>query len=138
MPARVRVKIRSGRREAATAALLNTGFTSLEPEALVPKGLAERLDFWPPPENAILESLDTAGGEVLGYVIPNAVEITILGKSGSSMGIGCNAIISTYEKEVLLSDALMEEAGIEIISPKTGVWRFKGRAEEDSVEPEYW
>jgi hypothetical protein len=138
MPVRVRIRIRSEKREVTTAALLNTGFTSLEPEVLVPKGLAERLGFWPPLENAILESLDTAGGEVLSYVIPNSVEITVLAESGSSMGIRCNAIISTHEKEVLLSDASIEEAGIEIISPKTGVWRFKGRTEENSVEPEYW
>ncbi len=139
MPVRVKVKIKSLKgKEVITSALLNTGFTSLEPDTLIPKNLAKKLGLWPPPENSILETLDTAGGEVLSYVIPKSVEITILAKTKNSETIKCNAIVSTHEKEVLLSDALIEELKIEIISPKTGIWRFKGETEETSVEPEYW
>ncbi|MGQ9543530.1 MAG: hypothetical protein ACUVTM_05545 [Candidatus Bathyarchaeia archaeon] len=110
----------------------------MKPEVLIPKCLAERLGFWPPPENSVLESLDTPGGEVLSYVVPNSVEVTVLGGGGSSKSFRCDTIISTHEKEILLSDASIEEAGIEITSPKAGVWRFKGRIEENSAEPEYW
>jgi len=110
----------------------------LEPEVLVPKKLAERLRLWPPPENSILESIGTAGGEVLAYVIPKSLEVTVLAEGGRSKTVVCNAIVSLQEREVLLSDALIEELGIEIISPKTGIWRFKGKLEEASIEPEYW
>ena len=82
MPVRVKVKIKSLKgKEVITSALLNTGFTSLEPDTLIPKNLAKKLGLWPPPENSILETLDTAGGEVLSYVIPKSVEITILAKT---------------------------------------------------------
>lgn len=138
MPVRVKVKLKSRKSEVITAALLNTGFTSDELDILVPKGLAERLGLWPPPENAILETLDTAGGEVLSYVAPSSVELAVIGQGGASRSVECNAIISTHEREVLLSDAVIEELGIEITSPKTGVWRFRGGVEQASVRPEYW
>jgi len=74
----------------------------------------------------MLEVLDTAGGEVLGYFVPNAVKLTVLEDDRTSKTITCNAIISLHEREVLLSDAVIEELEIEILSPKTGVWRFRG------------
>ncbi|MEM3506992.1 MAG: hypothetical protein QW589_02065 [Candidatus Bathyarchaeia archaeon] len=137
MPVRVKVKLKSKTSEVVTTGLLNTGFTSLELDILIPKGLAERMNFWPPPEGAILETLDTAGGEVLSYIIPESIELTVLAKNKASKNVRCNVIVSTHEKEVLLSDALIEELNIEIISPKTGIRRFKGGAEEESVKPEY-
>lgn len=138
MPVRVKIKLKSEKSEIVTAGLLNTGFTSLELDILLPKGLAEKMNFWPPPEDAILETLDTAGGEVLSYIIPESVELTVLARNKVSKKVKCNVIVSTHEKEVLLSDALIEELNIEIISPKTGIWKFKGEIEEESVEPEYW
>jgi len=74
----------------------------------------------------VLESLDTSGGEVLSYFIPDAIKLTVLEDDRCSKTITCNAIITTYEREVLLSDAVIEELEIEILSPKTGLWRFKG------------
>ena len=77
-------------------------------------------------KNTIIEVLDTAGGEVLSYYIPNAVELTVVEKDRSSKTIVCNVLVSLHEKEVLLSDAVIEELEIEILSPKTGIWRFRG------------
>lgn len=34
--------------------------------------------------------------------------------------------MSLQEKEILLSDAVIEELEIEILSPKIGRWRFRG------------
>ncbi len=138
MPVRVKVEIKSKGSRVVTSALLNTGFTTLEPEVLVPKKLAEKLSLWPPPENSILESISTAGGEVLSYIVPKSIEVKVLASKAASESIVCNAIVSMHEREVLLSDALIEELKIEIISPKTGIWRFRGRPEEGSVRPEYW
>jgi len=33
-----------------------------------------------------------------------------------------------HEREILLSDAVIEELEIEILSPKTGLWRFRGES----------
>ena len=126
MPVRVKVEIKSKGRQITTTALLNTGFTTPEPEVLLPKKLAEKLNLWPPPENSILESINTAGGEVLSYIIPKSIEITVLAGETSSKTIVCNTIVSMHEREVLLSDALIEELEIEIISPKPGYGDSRG------------
>ncbi|RLF19270.1 MAG: hypothetical protein DRZ82_06300 [Thermoprotei archaeon] len=132
MPVRVKVRLRSLRNNSSVLvpALLNTGFTSNELDIHVPKDIASRLGLWPPPKNSSLEVLNTAGGEVLSYFIPNAVELTVIEDDRNSKTITCNVIISLHEREVLLSDAVIEELEIEILSPRTGLWRFKG---EDKV-----
>ena len=128
MPVRVKVKLESLRNNQSLIipALLNTGFTTDELDIHIPRNIAERLGLWPPPVNSSLEVLDTAGGEVLTYFIPNAVKLTVIEEDRTSKTIICNAIISLHEREVLLSDAVIEELEIEILSPKTGLWRFKG------------
>ncbi len=134
MPVRVRVRIRSLKNNSVVVvpALLNTGFTSDELDVHIPRGLAEELGLWPPPENAVIEVLDTAGGEVLSYYVPRAIELTVVEEDRTSKTIVCNAIISLHEKEVLLSDAVIEELEIEILSPRTGVWRFRGESKTRS------
>ncbi len=128
MPVRVRVELKSTRsnRSLTTSALLNTGFTTDELDIHLPRNIAENLGLWPPPSNSSLETLDTAGGEVLSYFIPNAVKLTVKCEDRNSKTIICNAIVTVHEREVLLSDAVIEELEIEILSPKTGLWRFKG------------
>jgi len=132
LPVRVRVKLESLRsnNSLVVSALLNTGFTSDELDIHLPRDVAEKLNLWPPPNDASLEVLDTAGGEVLSYLIPRAVKLTVIEEDRTSKSIVCNALISLHEREVLLSDAVIEELEIEILSPKTGLWRFKG---EDKV-----
>ena len=132
MPVRVKVKLKSLRNNKSilVPTLLNTGFTSDELDIHIPRDIAIKLGLWPPPDNSSLEILNTAGGEVLSYFIPNAVNLTVVEEDRNSKTITCNVIISLHENEVLLSDAVIEELEIEILSPRTGLWRFKG---EDKV-----
>lgn len=132
MPVKVRARLESLRNNESleALALLNTGFTSETPDIHLPLPAAEPLGLWPPPPNAVLETLDTAGGEVLSYFTPEAVKLTILEEDKASRSIACNVVISLTEREILLSDAVIEELEIEILSPKTGLWRFRG---EDKV-----
>jgi hypothetical protein len=132
VPIKVKVELTSLRSGKTTYAptLLKTGFTSDELDIHIPRDLAEKLGLWPPPEDASLEVLDTAGGEALSYFIPEAVKLTVVEEDRASRTIVCNVIVSLREKEALLSDAVIEELEIEILSPKTGLWRFKG---EDKV-----
>jgi len=136
LPIRVKVRLRSLRsnRSVLVPALLNTGFTSDELDIHIPKNIASELGLWPPPENSSLEVLNTAGGEVLSYFIPDAVELTVIEEDKNSKTITCNVIISLHEQEVLLSDAVIEELEIEILSPRTGLWRFKG---EDKIRKSF-
>ena len=64
--------------------------------------------------------LDTAGGEVLTYFIPNAVRLTVVEEDRASKSVVCNALITLHEREVLLSDAVIKELELEILSPRTG------------------
>jgi len=128
VPVRVRVKIEEARSNKIihSEALLNTGFTSDELDIHIPRDIARELGLWPPPKDASLEILDTAGGETLSYFIPNAVKLTIVEEDKTSKTVICNVVVSLQEKEILLSDAVIEELEIEILSPKTGRWRFRG------------
>ncbi|MBS7611802.1 hypothetical protein KEJ27_06300 [Candidatus Bathyarchaeota archaeon] len=128
MPVRVSVRIENVIKGIVLTApaLLNTGFTTESLDVHLPCRVAEALELWPPPVDAILETLDTAGGEVLSYFIPNILDLNVAEVDRSSKTIRCNAIISTYEREILLSDAVIEELEIEILSPKVGLWRFRG------------
>ncbi|PCN50152.1 hypothetical protein B6U99_06000 [Candidatus Geothermarchaeota archaeon ex4572_27] len=121
------MRLESSKGGVETIAPLNTGFTTDTLDIYVPHLIAEDLGLWPPP-NAVLEALDTAGGEILSYFIPNSVKLTVVEPDRASKTVLCNAIVSTHEREVLLSDAVIEELEIEILSPKTGLWRFKGEA----------
>jgi len=87
LPVRVRVRLRSlgSGSVVVVSALLNTGFTSDELDIHVPRGLAEKLGLWPPPGNASLEVLDTAGGEVLSYFIPDAVELVVVDENDAEV-----------------------------------------------------
>jgi len=122
----LRVRLKTSKRSVEGIALLNTGFTTDTLDIHIPYLTARDLELWPPPPNAVLETLDTAGGEILSYFIPNSVKLTVIEPDRTSKTITCNVIISTHEKEILLSDAVIEELEIEILSPKTGLWRFKG------------
>jgi len=128
LPVRVNVRIKNVVKDIVLTApaLLNTGFTTESLDIHLPCKVAETLELWPPPVDAVLETLDTPGGEVLSYFIPSALDLNVVEVDRLSKTIRCNAIISTYEQEILLSDAVIEELEIEILSPRIGLWRFRG------------
>ena len=132
MPVRLRVEIRRARsREAIVlTALVNTGFTSEEPDILVPASVARALGLWPQPDGSLSVILDTAGGEVEGYMVPRSALVRVLTDDRVSEAVLANVIVDPLAEEVLISDALAEELGIQILYPRRGVWKF---ADEDRV-----
>ena len=80
MPVRVRVRLKSLRnnRSIIVPALLNTGFTSNVLDIHVPRDIAEKLGLWPPQITRSSSYLILPGGEILGYYIPEAVELTVI------------------------------------------------------------
>ncbi len=71
----VRVKLRitsvSGK-EAITSALVNSGFEAETPQLLIPKSLARELGLWPPPLEAVLVEVGTAGAVSVFIIICSA------------------------------------------------------------------
>jgi hypothetical protein len=138
----VRVKLRiisRGGKEVTTSALVNSGFEAETPQLLLPRSLVYELGLWPPPPEAILVEVGTAGGPVRNYLIPKALDVYVLTSDRVVGPVKCDAMVSLLEYEVLISDALAEELGIVILAPRTGLWRFR---DEDRVRvgeaPEYW
>jgi len=121
---RLRVKSRVNNTEALVAALVNSGFETEKPQLLVPRGLASRLGLWPPPPEALLVELDTAGGPVREYLIPDSLEVSIVTPDRSRGPVVCDAIVSHVEGEVIINDKLGEELGIVILGLGSGRWRL--------------
>lgn len=143
MAVRVRLKIevtRSGR-SIETSALVNTGFETERPQLLIPRKLAAELGLWPPPTEAEIVVLGTAGGPSRLYLVKDGLRVAIH-TDGYSIDMKiCDALISDIEEEVLINDKLGEDLGIIIERMATGEWRMmtdppgKRRVSE---KPEYW
>ncbi|MHA1710357.1 MAG: hypothetical protein ACTSXJ_11115 [Candidatus Baldrarchaeia archaeon] len=136
MGVRVRIEIKHGNVVMGTVALVNSGYETPEPEVHIPLALARRLGL-------IRESLRSTqyrvvGSEVTTYVL-GEVEVRIVTEDRTSPWIKARAVMVPGEYEVLISDALIEAFEIEVLKPKSGIWKFKGETKtRESPEPEYW
>ena len=137
---RVKLKIRCLKtgKEVYTSALVNSGFEAETPQLLIPRRLAMELGLWPPPEEAYLIEVGTAGGPVRNYFVPGATEVYVVTSDRVVGPAKCDVMISHLEYEVLISDVLGSELGIVILDLR-GKWRFR---DEDKVRetepPQYW
>ena len=127
LPLRVKllVKAKHSGRDVTVKALVNTGFTTESPDIAIPVSTAEQLNLWPKPgQEAIKVSLETGGGTVEGYIVPQSLIVTVV--TGDRIGgeVIANALINPYIGEVLISDSLAEELGIQILYPRRGIWKF--------------
>ena len=140
MAVRVRLRIRSLRSsvEVVSSALVNSGFEAETPQLLIPRRLAVELGLWPPPDDAYLIEVGTAGGPVRNYLVPGAAEVSVEAGDRSVGPVKCDVMISSLEQEVLISDRLGGELNIVILDLR-GKWRF---SDEDRVReteaPQYW
>lgn len=136
----VRVKLRitseSGG-EVLTTALVNSGFEAETPQLLIPKALASKLGLWPPPPDAQLIEVGTAGGPVRNYLAPRALKVCVEAGDRRVGPVECDAMISLLEYEVLISDRLGGELGIVILDLR-GKWRFSDEDRVRLTEPPYY
>ncbi len=137
---RVRLRIRSlvNGVVVETAALVNSGFEAESPQLLVPRPLAVRLGLWPPPPEAVLVEVGTAGGPVRNYLVRGAAEVWVVTSDRVVGPVSCDVMVSSLEYEVLISDVLGSMLGIVILDLR-GRWRFHDEdVERTTVAPEYW
>jgi len=136
---RLRVRSRYGGVGVETSALVNSGYEADSPQLLVPRPLAARLGLWPPPPEAELVEVGTAGGPVRNYLVRRAVDVWVVTSDRSVGPVTADVMISSVEQEVLISDVLGSALGIVILDLR-GRWRF--RDEEGVVRktepPQYW
>jgi len=137
---RVKLRIKSLRvnKEVVTSALVNSGYEAETPQLLVPRRLALELGLWPPPDDAQLLEFGTAGGPTRVYLVPQSLEVSVDAGDRIVGPVKCDAVVSTTEYEVLISDILGSNLGIVILDLR-GKWRF---TDEDTVRvtepPQYW
>jgi len=137
---RVKLRIKSLKtgRDIVTNALVNSGYEVETPQLLIPRRLALELGYWPPPDDAVLVEVGTAGGPVRNYLIPRAALVFVETVDRVVGPVECDVMISNLEYEVLISDKLGGELGIVILDLR-GKWRFN---DEDKVRetesPQYW
>lgn len=137
---RVKLRIRSlfSNTEVATSALVNSGFEAETPQLLIPRSLAANLKLWPPPPEAQLVEVGTAGGPVRNYLIPGAAEVSVDAGDRIVGPVRCDIMVSSLEYEVLISDMLGGELGIVILDLR-GKWRFSDEDRiRESERPQYW
>ena len=138
MALRVRLKVRGREGFVDASALVNTGFETEAPQLLLPLRLGSVLGLWPPPEAQLLE-FGTAGGPVRNYVVPNSLEVWVLGDDRVVGPVVSDAVISNVELEALINDKLAGALGIMILNPATGEWRFRDDVIiRRSEPPRYW
>ncbi len=132
MPIRVKLEIRSRHNNVTliVMALVSTGFISETLDLAIPVSIAEKLNLWPKPSSALSISLETGGGTVESYIIPQAAVVKVITEDRVSREVTVNIIVNPFIDEVLISDALAEELGIQILYPRQGFWKF---TDEDKV-----
>ena len=135
MGVRVRVRLEVGDRAMEVPALLNSGFESDEPDVVIPVEVAEALGLWPP-SGFRLEEVSTAGGDVRVFTFPGRGRVRLLLGTDYEPEITCNILVNPHVDEVLLSDYVIDELGIVVLSFRRGLWRHKGDPEDMVRESE--
>lgn len=136
MVVRVKVELKRGNNVVRTSAIVNSGFESSIPEVHIPKKLAKLLGF--DLDKCQVDEYSAVGTRVKVYIL-GFVEVRIITEDKVSNWVIAKAISCENEFEVLLSDYLIESLGIEILKPKSGIWKFSNEDKiRYSVEPEYW
>ncbi len=143
MPVRVKLKVKSkvSNETVETIALVNSGFITEKPQLLIPKKFAQKLNLWPPPPEAYVIELGTAGGPVRNFIVPNSLEVKIVEPDRETKNTLCDAIISHIEEEVLINDKLGEELGIIILGLASGKWKLVDDPDNkvrQTYPPQYW
>lgn len=138
---RVKISIRNIETnfEVSTAALVNTGYEVEEPEILLPRRLAEYIGLSLKPPRAHVEVYETPLGLYHLIFIPKAVSVHLIDVCERVDGV--NVAVSEAEREVLISDALGEALGIQLLEIGKGVWRHardQPGITRLSVQAEYW
>ena len=142
MGVRVRLKIRSkSGAEVESPALVNSGFETETSQLLLPVGAAKKLDLYPPPPEASIVELGTAGGPARLFLIREGLKVWVLAGDRSVGPVTADALISAVEEEILINDKLSEGLKLVLVAMGSGKWRFADDPPDkirSSERPRYW
>lgn len=136
MGVRVNIELKLGEKIILTSAFANSGYETDEPEIHIPIALAKELGF--KLKNLRGELYKVVGSEITTYTLGNIL-VRIVTEDKKSEWIRARAVTVPGEYEVILSDALIEALNMEIIKPRSGLWKFSEETKiRKSVEIKYW
>ncbi|MEM2841875.1 MAG: hypothetical protein QW201_01020 [Thermoproteota archaeon] len=142
MGVRVKIRVVVGNKTAEATTLVNSGFETDKPQLPVPHNflLKNKIDLEDLGRPTITE-YDTAGGPITMYMHQEACIVNIIEEDKASKNVKADLVISPIEREVLISDALIEELELIILSPRKGLWKFAEDSSQkvrQSYKPQYW
>ncbi|MCC6058309.1 MAG: hypothetical protein LM568_05285 [Desulfurococcaceae archaeon] len=125
MGVRVKLRIAVGGRVVEAVALASTRFETDESQLLIPYIFLARngidlKDLGKP----IAVEYDAVEGSITIPVYPEICGATVVELDRVFKEIETDLVISFIEKEILMSNALIGELGIDIINLRTGLWKF--------------
>ena len=135
---RVRIRLKKQNFSQEIVALVNSGYEAETPQLLIPVNLAKTLNLWPPPPEAIETVFNTAGGPLKVWVVPKAVEGSVIAEDSTSKEVKIDIVISPLADEPLISDMLTGAFEIAIEDAGKGLWRFRWESKEkvrETVKP---
>lgn len=136
MGVRIMIELKRGGKVATTPAVANTGYETEEPEVHLPLALARDLNF--ELKGLRGEHYKVVGSEVITFPL-GEVEVRAVAEGASSKWVKARAVMVPDEYEAILSDSLVEALRVELVKPKSGLWRFTGETKlRASVEAKYW
>lgn len=138
MGVRVKLKIKGRRASVITAALVNSGFETEDPELIIPESLAERIGI----TGSSIAQYKLAGSSgVMGLRVEELIDVELLLDDKQPIRAKAVVTIIPGEEEVIISDYLASNLGIVILNPHKGEWCLIeeiGRKVRFSEEPEFW
>lgn len=146
MVVRVKVRVRPLKGKSSgtieTSALANAGYESIAPEVVIPARLARRLGFLPKlPKDARKETYVSVMGTATMQFIPDALKVTVSTSDREAGPVTGGVLISKEEREVLLSDRMIEELKLLLYRPGAGLWKFtddKPEVMRESTQAQEW
>lgn len=131
MAVRVKVEIEFKNKKIEAVALANAGYETDTEEILLPATLFER--YWKKKGKEV--NYVAAGNKLVTFNDVGKCKVKVIEKDKISEQIIAKLLTSADEKEVILSDALIESLKMVLLKVKGGKWCFKDENIERESEP---
>jgi hypothetical protein len=121
MVVRVRIKITDGGKSIVIKVLVNGGAESDEPLVVVDPNIASKLGVFN--EELDVIEVELASGTTHNYITRRKYLVELLDDSTTLSSTYAYIAVDPYLTEPLITDATIDELGIQVISFKRGLWR---------------
>jgi hypothetical protein len=102
---------------------VNGGAESTKPCIVVDEDVARELGLWPISHGRVLE-VEEASSIGEAFIVEDSVELELIGEDGEVLSrIKADLVVQRGLIEPLITDATIDELGIQVLSFSRGLWR---------------